>query len=274
MIHPEDEAARLMRGGDTGMYIRFVVAVLGVIPWVGSIISASAALSAEKEQSALNMTLQRWLEEHEEKLRDLQGSIVRVTQRVEGLGEEARERLNSDDFLPLARRAYRGWDRAQTQEKRRLFERLLTNAAGTRLSDDDMVRLFIDWIDRYDEAHFRIISAVYKNPGISRHGIWQIVGPPGPTPRENSSEADLYRMLIHDLSTGRVLRQQRAVDGSGRFLKKSTRGVGRRGQASPYMKSSFDQVEPYELSELGAVFVHYVLTDTVGRIEGGGHESL
>ncbi len=276
ILHPEDEAAQLMWSSTAGKYIRFVMAVLGVLPWVGSIVAASAALSAEKEQNAFNLTLQRWLEEHEQKLSDLHGSIIRVTQRVEGLGDEARQRLNSEEFLPLARRAYRGWDRAQTEEKRRLFERLLINAAGTRMSDDDVVRLFIDWIDRYDEVHFRIISAVYKNPGISRLGIWRIVGTVGAVPRENSAEADLYRMLMHDLSTGRVLRQQRAVDSMGRFLKKGgtrRRGSGRSG-GSNVMKSSFDHVEPYELSELGTEFVRYVLTDAVSRIEGAGRATV
>jgi hypothetical protein len=33
------------------------------------------------------------------------------------------------------------------------------------------------------------------------------------------------------------------------------------------MKSAFDDEEPYELTELGKKFVHYVFTDIVPKIE-------
>ena len=36
------------------------------------------------------------------------------------------------------------------------------------------------------------------------------------------------------------------------------------------MKSSFDDTDRYELSELGQEFVHYVLHDAVTRVEGDG----
>jgi hypothetical protein len=154
------------------------------------------------------------------------------------------------------------WDRADTNEKRDYIRRLLSNAAGTTLADDDLVRLFIEWIERYHEVHFAVIRAIYKDPGCTRAEIWQqVYGRPA---RESSAEADLFKLLIRDLSTGSVIRQHRETTVDGQFLRKPRQPV-RRG-AAPVMKSAFDDTEGYELTELGAKFVHYVLNDVVPRI--------
>lgn len=42
-----------------------------------------------------------------------------------------------------------------------------------------------------------------------------------------------------------------------------------RSQPSPYLKSAFDNTEPYVLTELGEQFVHYVMDDLVPRVAGG-----
>jgi hypothetical protein len=63
----------------------------------------------------------------------------------------------------------------------------------------------------------------------------------------------------------------RVFDGRG-FLKeaaanKLTYGKARPSrESSPYQKSSWDDEEPYELTELGKEFVQYVLQEAVPRI--------
>ena len=47
------------------------------------------------------------------------------------------------------RKTFRQWDTADTEEKRRLLVQLITNAAGTRVAEDDIVRLFLDWLGGY-----------------------------------------------------------------------------------------------------------------------------
>ena len=84
-------------------------------------------------------------------------------------------------------------------------------------------------------------------------------------PREDSAQADVYRLLIRDLSTGGVIRQHRETDASGQFIKKSTRGRSR--SSSRVMTSAFDDTEPYELTELGSQFVHYTMNEVTPRIE-------
>jgi hypothetical protein len=168
--------------------------------------------------------------------------------------------LKSDEYLALVRKAFRSWDQADTDLKREYVKRLIANAGASTLCPDDLVRLFLDWLDRYHEAHFMVIREIYKNPGVTRHDILASVL--GEFPRDNSSEADLFRMLIGDLSTGRVIRQIRDTNVHGQFLKK------KRGKSpSPgVLKSAFDDVEPYKLTELGREFVHYVFQDVVTRI--------
>ena len=39
------------------------------------------------------------------------------------------------------------------------------------------------------------------------------------------------------------------------------------------MKSAFDDEEPYELTELGKQFVHYVFAEVVKRIDEGRQDS-
>jgi hypothetical protein len=144
-----------------------------------------------------------------------------------------------------------------------LIKNLLTNAGGTKLCPDDLVRLFIEWIDHYHEAHFIVIREIYKNSGITRGGIWNNIH--GDRPREDSAEADLYRRLIRDLSTEGVIRQHRPINLRGEFIKKSTKG--RRKSSSSTMKSAFDDQDPYELTELGRQFVHYTMDELAPQIE-------
>ena len=56
------------------------------------------------------------------------------------------------------------------------------------------------------------MRAVYKSRGITRLGIWRQLSEETTPPKENSSEADLFRMLVGDLSTGRIIRQERQED--------------------------------------------------------------
>jgi hypothetical protein len=172
--------------------------------------------------------------------------------------------------LTLVRKTFREWDTADTEEKRRLLVQLITNAAGTRIVSDDIVRLFLDWIDAYHEAHFAVIREIHKNQGPTRYDIWVAVYGE-PVPRDDSAEADLFRMLIRDLSMGGVIRRPRESDYSGRFMKK-TRSP-RRVAASTTMESAFEDTKQYVLTELGSQFVHYTMTELVARLNPGQAET-
>src|SRR5262249_53331186 len=145
-------------------------------------------------------------------------ALQEIAARFQNLGSQIDERIQSEEYLTLVRRAFRAWDRADTDQKRKYVGNLVTNAAGTRLCSDDVIRLFIDWLDAYHEAHFAVIQHIYKNAGCTRYDIWSAVY--GELPREDSAEADLFKMLIRDLSTGGVIRQERETNWQGQFVRK------------------------------------------------------
>lgn len=270
--HPEfsepsqEELIARLGAGKGHRYVRFVVAALGSIPWLGGLIAASASLSAENEQQSIN-TLQRlWLEEHREKLKELGNTLADIFIRLDSLGDEVQQRIESPEYLALVKNAFRSWDQADTEEKKQMFKKLITNAGASKLCDDDLIRLFLHWIDLYHETHFIVMKEIYKNPEITRSQLWQNIH--GQPVRDDSSEADLFRYLIRELSTGGVIRQARETDSSGHFLKKDTRGQSHKN-FSRTMESAFEDTKPYVLTELGKKFVHYVMTDVVSQIGTG-----
>jgi hypothetical protein len=244
---------------------KFVLAALGSIPWVGGFLSAAAAFKVEEASIKSNSLQTQWLEEHQEKLKSLQDTLAEIQKRFEAFGPAVEERIQSEEYLGLVRKAFRVWDEADTAEKRRYAANVVTNSAGTRVCSDDVVRLFIDWLELYHEAHFAVIREVFDNPASTRFDIWS--GIYGDLPREDSAEADLYKMLIRDLSLGGVLRQIRDTNQAGQFIRKRPRKT-RKGGAPTTMESAFEDSKPYELSELGRQFVHYTMNEVVTRISG------
>lgn len=237
-------------------WVRFTLAALSGIPWVGSFIGAGVALAAEGEQSEVNDILQAWLESHAQKIRELESGLEKIVDTAEKNSTNAEVRLEDEAYLTLVRQGFRIWDGATSQEARERVRKTLTNAAVSKLATDDLVRLFLSWIETYDEVHFRIIALLHVQNGLTRNDIWRSID--GRRVAENSGDADLYRMMIRDLNLGGVIRQHRDTTSTGEFLKKR-RAAGQ--PSSGTMKSAFDDVEPYELTELGHLFVGYALNE-------------
>jgi hypothetical protein len=151
------------------------------------------------------------------------------------------------------RRAFRAWERADTEGKRKHIRNLISNAARTQLCSDDVLRLFIDWLDLDHEAHVAVTREINENPGGSQFLIWDAID--GELPTEDAAEADLSRLLIRDLSTGGVIRPERETNEYGQFLRKKT--PRRRGGIPLSMESAFEETTPYVLPELGRQYVRY-----------------
>jgi hypothetical protein len=244
---------------------KFILAALGSIPWVGGFISAAAAYKAEEASIRTDNLQTQWLEEHARKINRLMRDLQDITDRLNSLGEKIDERIQSEEYLNLVRQGFRTWDQADTDEKRKYIGNIISNAAGTQLSSDDVVRLFLDWLDLYHEAHFAVIRHIYRHPGCTRFEIWDAIY--GDLPREDSPEADLFRLLIRDLNTGGVIRQERETNEHGQFVRR--RPVRRRGVLPSTMESAFEETKPYVLTGLGQQFVHYTMNELVPRIGGG-----
>lgn len=244
---------------------KFGLAALGSIPWIGGFVSAAANIKTEEGTLKTDALQTRWLEEHENKLDKLYTALLEISQRFEQLNDAIDDRIQNESYLDLVRKSFRAWDTADTNEKRMYICNLITNAAGTRVCSDDVVRLFIDWLNLYHEAHFAVIKQIYSTPGTSRYEIWSNLY--GATPREDSAEADLYKLLIRDLSTGGVIRQARDTNEDGQFLK-ARRSAPRANSSTKTLETAFEQTKPYVLTELGKQFVHYTMNDVVTRLSG------
>ena len=225
--------------------------------------SAAAGAWSESEQETINKVFQQWVEMLEEELNEKSAAIIDIMARLDMLDENIKQRIESAEYQALLKKAFRNWSQIDTVEKRNKMRNLLSNAAATELTSDDVIRLFIDWIGQYSDFHFEVVGEIYRNPRITRAEIWANLEKPDV--REDSAEADLFRLLIRQLSLGGVIRQARQTDSQGRFLKSST--VGTRKSPSPYMKSTFDNKEQYVLTDLGEQFIHYVMNELVLRVD-------
>ncbi|TIN15867.1 MAG: hypothetical protein E5Y51_16760 [Mesorhizobium sp.] len=240
-------------------------ALAGTIPFVGGLISAGVGYWSENEQEQVTKILRQWLQMLEDELREKGKTIAEIVARLDMNDEKIKERIESPEYQSLMKKAFRNWSSVDTEYKRQRVRNILANAAAANTTSDDVVRLFIDWINLYSDFHFEVIGEIYRSPGITRGGIWDNLQKPDV--REDSAEADLFKMLVRDLSTGGVIRQVRQTDYAGNFLRKPSGAKSRPGRAPRTAKSAFDEVEPYELTDLGKQFVHYAMTEIVAKIE-------
>ena len=148
---------------------KVILAALGSIPWVGGFLSATLAFKSEEGSRRSDALHTQWLEEHANKLRNLHNTLQQIVSRFESLGPSIDERIQSPEYLQLVRRAFRIWDDASTQQKRDYVRNVLVNSAGTRICSDDVIRLFLDWLNIYHESHFAIIQQVYHSQAFSRN---------------------------------------------------------------------------------------------------------
>lgn len=246
---------------------RFALAILsGAVPYVGGIIGGASGAWSEKENERFQQILKTWLKLQEDEIKEITQTLIEVMSRLDQQDEKVQRRIESPEYLKILKKCFRDWSAAESEEKRILIRNLLVNAASTGITTDDVVRLFVEWIDRYSELHFRVIRAIYNNDGITRAEIWEQIH--GADVAENSAEADLFKIIVHDLSVGHIIRQHREVDYSGNFLRQAPKRPAKGARATTY-KSAFDNEKQYELTELGQQFVHYTMQDIVVKIESG-----
>jgi hypothetical protein len=119
---------------------KFCLAALGSIPWIGGFLSAAAAYKAEESSIKENSLQTQWLEEHQAKIIALHDTLREIERRFEALGPAIDERIQSEEYLGLVRKAFRIWDESDTEEKRRYTANVVTNSAGTRVCSDDVIR--------------------------------------------------------------------------------------------------------------------------------------
>ena len=236
----------------------------GALPIAGGIFSAIAGAWSEHEQVKVNRFFEHWVRMLQDELKEKEETIVEIMARLDLQDEAISKRVESKSYQSLVKKTFREWSCAESDEKREYIRNILANAAHCQVSSDDVVRMFIDWINQYSEMHFQVIGAIYNSDGITRGEIWRKIGKG--SVREDSADADLYKLLIRDLSTGGIIRQHKQRDYMGNVIpKKPVKRSKSSGPKPPV--SAFDENEGYELTELGKQFIHYAMTDLPMRIE-------
>ena len=111
---------------------------------MGGVIAAAASLSAESDQQKISDLQKLWLEEHKAKILELGTTLNDIFDRLDSLGPEIQQRIESPAYLALVRKSFRSWDEADTQDKKQILKKLIANAGGKNLRPDDLIRLFIN----------------------------------------------------------------------------------------------------------------------------------
>lgn len=267
----EDDTADFLSSGKKGKISRAALSAAGgLIPFAGGVLSAFSGAWSEKEQEKVNQFFKYWVQGIEDELKEKESTLIEIMARLDLQDEKISERVQSKEYQSLMRKTFRNWAATESESKRIYVRNILSNAAASDLASDDVIRLFMEWIDSYSEQHFSVMSATYNSSGISRGEIWRSIGKEAV--REDSADADVYKLLIRDLSTGGIIRQYREVDYAGNFLAKKTGRKSSSGR-SGIMKSAFDDEELYVLTDLGQQFIHYAMTDLPIRIDFKSDES-
>ena len=250
------KAAKISRGA--------LQAIGGAVPFAGGICSAIAGAWSENEQEKVNKFFEHWVRMIHDELKEKEDTIIEIMARLDLQDDAISSRVESKEYQSLVKKTFREWSGAESEDKRVYIRNILANAAASEISSDDVVRMYIDWINHYSEMHFNVIAAIYNSDGITRGEIWRKIGK-GQV-QEVSADADLYKLLIRDLSTGGIIRQHRETDYYGNFIAKPTKRRPKGSVPKPPV-SAFDEEEGYDLTELGKQFVHYAMSELPLKIE-------
>ncbi|MAN45922.1 MAG: hypothetical protein GYB49_10575 [Alphaproteobacteria bacterium] len=232
------------------------------IPFAGGMFSAAAGAWSEHAQDEINKFLHAYMAMMREKLREQDRTFAEIVERIDTQDKKTEERINSPEYQALIRKAFRNWAGAESERKRVLVRNILSNASSTDLASYDVLNLFLDWLHKYSELHFAVMADIANNAGSTRGEIWARLGK-GDV-REDSADADLFKLLFLDLSTGHVIRQHRETNAAGEFVRAQRKNAVRGG--SKTYTSAFDDEKRYELTALGRQFVHYAMTEVPVKI--------
>ena len=225
----------------------------GMIPIAGGVFSGISELWETKEREQFQKVTAAWLKLQEEEIVEIAQTLHEVIEQLDLEDKTVNERLYSPEYLGIVKKCFREWSAAESEKKRVYIRNLLINSVKTDITGDDIIRLFIDWIDKYSETHFKVLTEIHRHSetGISRKQIWLNLN--NRQQREDSAEADLFKLIIHDLTVGRVIRQYRETDAQGNYLKQKQTIT-----QNPTLTSAFDDQKVYVLTELGRQFVGYI----------------
>ena len=107
-------------GGEWSKYSHVAMAALSSLPWVAIVISAAQTFTSENAQESNYRAMYLWMKAHQEKLKDVFETLQEIIKKLESLGRQFEDRINSEEYLSLVRITFTRWDHTETTEKRRI----------------------------------------------------------------------------------------------------------------------------------------------------------
>jgi len=98
---------------------RFALACLGGIPFAGEVFGAGAGASSDAEQDRMKRIFSQWLNLQEEELRETGKTLFEVMIRIDQTNETIQYGIESQDYLSLIKKCYRGLSIAASSIPRR-----------------------------------------------------------------------------------------------------------------------------------------------------------
>lgn len=148
--------------GKVAKFSRAALQVGGAVPVVGGVFSAIAGAWSEGEQDKVNKFFEHWVRMLQDEIKEKEDTIIEIMARLDLQDDAISERVESKEYQSLVKKTFREWAGAESEEKRVFIRNILSNAAASQVSSDDVVRLYIDWLTKYSEMHFQVIGAVYN----------------------------------------------------------------------------------------------------------------
>ena len=179
----------------------------GAIPFAGGLLFAAAGVWSDTEQARAMETLRAWIKMLEDELQEKQLTILDIIARLDMHDEQINERVKSIEISRFSRRRS-GVGRDREHQEAGIYPEDSTNAAAPiRLVSDDVVSpLSIGY--RITRSSISPSLASYINaqalPAPKSGTTWVKVRSEKTWP-----EADLFKLLVRDLSTGGIIRQHR-----------------------------------------------------------------
>jgi len=114
----------------------------GAIPLAGGVLSALAGFWSEGEQDRVNRFVEHWVRMLRDEMQEKEKTILEIMARLDLQDEEIAARVESKEYQSLLKKTFREWAGAESETKREYIRNILANAASSRVSSDDVVRLY------------------------------------------------------------------------------------------------------------------------------------
>ena len=166
MNEDDNTKSELPGSGRKGQVARGAIqAIGGLLPFASGLFSAAAGAWTEEEQRRVNDFLHGLVQMVQDEVREKHQTMLEIAARLDMHDEDIKKRIQSEEYQKLLKKAFRNWAGAESDKKREYVRNTLANAAATRVTTDEVVSLFLDWLHTYSIFHFAVIGDIYQHPG-------------------------------------------------------------------------------------------------------------